>query len=180
MLKNSNEVVKITEEKYEDYISSLLNIARLTNKENSVLISFVVDNDKSNNVVNFIQQDGTRDQLKNSVFSNDEKFYKDFLEKFVVDYSNNMEVVLTDKIDMNDDGKYTYRIITDDNDMLSIDGITLEYANYLVSLIKKENQEISRDINEINKESGIATTLISFILVVGIGISFLILSLFIS
>lgn len=174
MLKNSNEVEIIGKEKYEDYINSLLNIARLTKKENSVLISFVVDNNRCSNVVNFIQQDGTNDLLENSVFSVDDDFYKNFLEKIVVDYCNNMDVVITDKIDMNEDGKYTFRIITDDNDMLSVDGISIDYANYLVSLMKRENN------SNINNENGIATVLISVILVFGIGISFFILSLLIS
>lgn len=178
MLKNSSVVVN--EKDYEEYMGSLLNIARLTNKENSVLISFVVEDDKCSNVVNFIQQDGTRDELKNSTFKYDEKFCKEFLEKLVVTYYKNMNVILTDSIDMNEDGKYTYRIITEDNDMLSIHDISFEYANYLVSLVKNETTtSIQTDSGVIN-ENGVATAVISLILVGGIGLSFLIFSLLLS
>ena len=110
----------IEKNKFEEYYGSLLNIAQLTNKENSILINFSVEGDSCKNVVSFIQQDGTKDILKDSAFVCDDDFYKYFLEKFVVAYCNNMVVAFNDSIDMNSDGKYTYRVITDDNDMLSI------------------------------------------------------------
>lgn len=157
---------------YEEYKNSLLNIARLTKKENSVLISFDIKEDICINKVNFIQQDGVNDLLENSKFICDNDFYTDFLEKFIVDYYENMTIAFSDSIDMNADGKYTYRIVTDDNDMMSVDGISLEYANYLMNLVKKEDSTISN----INKnEVGGATAIATLILVGGIGLSLLLM-----
>lgn len=164
--------------KYEEYRESLLNIARLTNKENSILINFEINGDMCSNVVSFIQQDGTKDVLKDSEFVCDEEFYKDFLEKFVRDYSNTMVVAFNDSIDLNSDGKYTYRVITDDNDLLSINGISLDYANYLMSLTKKKSEVVEENL--IENESGITTALATFILVGGIGLSFLVMVLLLS
>lgn len=151
----------INKENYEEYIESLLNAARLTKKENSVLINFKVEDETCTNTVDFIQQDGTKDTFKNSTFMCDDTFYKEFLEKFVVAYSKNMVVAFNDNININSNGKYTYRVITDDNDMMSIDGITLEYANYLAELTKKEVQ-VKDDI--VTNENGNVTFMYSLFL----------------
>ena len=163
--------------KYDEYRESLLNIARLTTKENSILISFGINGETCSNVVSFIQQDGTKDVLKDSEFVCDEDFYKDFLEKFIKEYSETMVVAFNDSIDLNVDGKYTYRVITEDNDMMSINGISLDYANYLMGLTKKK-EEVVQDITE--NESGVATALATFILVGGIGLAFLVMVLLLS
>ena len=154
--------------KYDEYIESLLNIARLTTKENSVLINFNIKDDVCSNVVSFIQQDGTKDILKDSEFVCDDEFYSQFLEKFLIQYYNTMVVAFSDSIDINADGKYTYRVITEDNDMLAIDGISLDYANYLINLISKRQVVSHQDI--ATDESGVGTAMASFILVVGIGL----------
>ena len=164
--------------KYEEYRESLLNIARLTNKSNSVLINFDIKGDICSNVVSFIQQDGTKDILKDSQFVCDDEFYKDFLEMFIKDYYNNMVVAFNDSIDMNADGKYTYRVITDDNDMMSIDGISLDYANYLMSITKKKNEVVETDLSE--NEDGVTTAIASLIIIGGIGLSFLVMVLLLS
>lgn len=163
--------------KYDEYRESLLNIARLTTKENSILINFEVSGETCSNVVSFIQQDGTKDVLKDSEFVCDEDFYKDFLEKFIREYSETMFVAFNDSVDLNADGKYTYRVITEDNDMMSINGISLDYANYLMGLIKKKT-EVVEDITE--NESGVTTALATFVLVGGIGLAFLVMVLLLS
>lgn len=167
----------INKEMYDEYCESLLNIARLTTKENSVLISFNVDGDNCTNVVSFIQQDGTKDVLKDSTFVCDDDFYKDFLEKFIIEYSKTMVIAFNDSIDMNADGKYTYRVVTEDNDMLSVDGISLDYANYLMGLCKKKELD---DVDISNNEDGVTTAVATFILVMGIGLSLLFMVWFMS
>lgn len=154
-------------EKYEEYIESLLNAARLTTKQNSVLISFDIVDNKCFNIVDFVQQDGTTDRLKDTSFLCDEEFYKDFLEKFIIAYYDNMVIAFNDSIDMNADGKYTYRMITEDNDMMSIDGITLEYANHLMNLIKSKKDNFN------SQENGNVSFLLCLLLVGAIGLSLL-------
>lgn len=163
--------------KYDEYCESLLNIARLTNKQNSVLINFDIGDEECSNVVSFIQQDGTKDILKNSKFYLNDNFYKEFLEVFVRKYSEAMVVAFYDGIDLNSDGKYTYRVVTDDNDLMSINGISLEYANYLMSITKRA-QDNFEDIAE--NEGGVTTALATFILVGGIGMAFLVMAILLS
>ena len=168
----------IRKEKYDEYIESLLNVARLTKKENSVLINFEVEDEICINKVEFIQQNGTKDTFKKATFVADDTFYKEFLEKFVVAYYKNMAIAFNDSIDMNADGKYTYRVITEDNDMMSIDGITLEYANYLMGLTKKP--ESNEEENAITNEQGNISFLYTVILISLIGMAMMATALLLS
>ena len=167
----------IEKEKYEEYCESLLNIARLTNKENSILINFDIQGITCRNVVSFIQLDGIKDVLKDSTFDCDDEFYKDFLEVFVRLYCSNMVVAFNDSVNLNADGKYTYRVITEDNDMLAINGISHDYANYLLNMNKKVSDEV---VDIIDNEDGVTNTLSALILVCGIGLALMIMYLLVS
>ena len=167
----------IEKEKYEEYCESLLNIARLTNKENSILINFDIQGITCRNVASFIPLDGTKDVLKDSTFDCDDEFYKDFLEVFVRLYCSNMVVAFNDSVNLNADGKYTYRVITEDNDMLAINGISHDYANYLLNMNKKVSDEV---VDIIDNEDGVTNTLSALILVCGIGLALMIMYLLVS
>lgn len=167
----------IDKEKYEEYIESLLNIARLTNKENSILFNFDISGETCSNVVSFIQRDGTKDILKEESFACDDEFYKDFLEKFIVEYYEEMVVAFNDNIDISLDGNYSFRVITDDNDMLSINGISLDYANYLMDLTKKRQEKVEE---LVLNDDGVTTAFATFILVGGIGLVILAMVLLLS
>lgn len=160
---------------YEEYKNSLLNVARLTHKDNSILIDFKIVGSNCYNSVYYIQRDGTKDLLKEENFFVDDVFYSEFLEKLIGEYYSNMKIAFNDSIDINEDGLYTYRIITDDNDMLSVDGISLERAKGFMKLVKENS-----DNNIFYNDKALATWNITMILVGGIGLSFILLSLILS
>lgn len=160
---------------YEEYKNSLLNIARLTHKDNSILIDFKIVGSNCYSSVYYIQRDGTKDLFKEESFLVNEEFYSEFLERLINEYYNNMEIAFNDSIDINDDGLYTYRLVTDDNDMLSVDGISLEYAKSLMRLVNRNS-----DNSIFNNDKALATWNIAMFLVSGIGLSFILLSLILS
>lgn len=160
---------------YEEYKNSLLNVARLTHKDNSILIDFKVVGSDCYNSVYYIQRDGTKDLLKEENFLVDDAFYGEFLENLINEYYSNMKIAFNDSIDINEDGLYTYRIVTEDNDMLSVDGISLERAKSLMSLVNR-----SSDNNIFLNDKALATWNITMFLVSGIGLSFILLSLILS
>lgn len=168
---------------YDGYVRSLINASRLTNKENSVLINFDFIDDRCINIVEFVQQDGTKDTLKNETFACDDEFYR-LLEKFVVEYYKNMVIAFDDNIDMMSEGKYTYRVVTEDNDMMCINNITLQYANYLRDLVaNRDNFDDKEEIVEevtIEDEKGNITFITTLFLFVAIFLSFIIMTLLLS
>lgn len=173
----------VKKKNYDGYVKSLINAARLTNKQNSVLINFDFIDDHCINLVEYIQQDGTKDTLKNETFACDDEFYR-LLEKFIVEYYKNMVIAFDDSIDMNSDGKYTYRVVTEDNDMMSINNITLQYANYLKELVmNRDNIDNCEEIVEevtIEDEKGNISFLTAIFLFGAILLSFVIMTLLLS
>ena len=160
---------------YDGYVRSLINASRLTNKENSVLINFDFIDDHCINIVEFVQQ--------NETFACDDEFYR-LLEKFVVEYYKNMVIAFDDNIDMMSEGKYTYRVVTEDNDMMCINNITLQYANYLRDLVaNRDNFDDKEEIVEevtIEDEKGNITFITTLFLFVAIFLSFIIMTLLLS
>ena len=88
-----------------------------------------------------------------------------------------MVVAFNDNIDISLDGNYSFRVITDDNDMLSINGISLDYANYLMDLTKKRQEKVEE---LVLNDDGVTTALATFILVGGIGLVILAMVLLLS
>ena len=82
-----------------------------------------------------------------------------------------------DSIDISLDGKYSFRVITDDNDMLSINGISVDYANYLMNLARKRQEKVEE---LVLNDDGVTTAFATFIIIGGIGLAFLVMVLLLS
>lgn len=163
---------------YYNYIKELLDISKLTTKENSILFSFQISGSECYNRVVLIEQNGTEHLLRSVKFVADDKFYNIFFENLVVDFYNGNSIVLSDFVDIDGDLKYAYRMITDNNDLFSINGISSEYAHYLADLItSKDIIKRQEEKSNISDEAGLGTTGIFGVLILFIG---LVLSLFIT
>ena len=95
-----------------------------------------------------------------------------------------MVIAFDDNIDMMSEGKYTYRVVTEDNDMMCINNITLQYANYLRDLVaNRDNFDDKEEIVEevtIEDEKGNITFITTLFLFVAIFLSFIIMTLLLS
>jgi hypothetical protein len=139
---------------YDEYLGKILDIVKMTTKENSILICFNIEDGKCKSKVELLEQDGTVGALKNVNFACTENFYSNFLERLIIEYLKINEVALTDIIDIDGDKKYTFRIVGESNDLFSIDGISKEYALKLKEMVDKPDTE-----NAFINEDGISNTL---------------------
>lgn len=163
---------------YYNYIKELIDISRLTTKENSILFSFQINGTECYNKVTLIEQDGTEQVVKDVKFLADEKFYNVFFEKLVIDFYNENKIILTDFVDIDGDLKYAYRMITENNDLFSINGVSSEYAHYLADLISNKNiAKREKENIEVSSNSGLGTSGIFSVLILFVGLVF---SLFIA
>lgn len=163
---------------YDEYIKELIDISKLTTKENSILFSFQISGSECYNKVVLIEQSGNEQLLKDVKFVADDKFFNVFFEKLVINFYNENKIILTDFVDIDGDLKYAYRMITENNDLFSINGISLEYAHYLADFISNKNIA-KRQEEEIkfSSESGLGTAGIFGVLLLFMGV---VLSLFIA
>ena len=122
---------------YLDYIDSLVDIAKLTNKDNSIMINLKIFNNKCLCKIDVVDHDDGDDKKFDSVeFECNENFYKEFLPKLVVELYNNSQIIVTDIVNLDGDEFVALRMITEYNDLFSIDGLEKQMAEELLELIK--------------------------------------------
>ena len=153
---------------YDDYIKKILEVASLSTKENSVLIGLSLEDGKCRSTVELLEQNGKRDIGKSVSFSCTESFYINFLERLVVEYADVTNTVVADVVDVDGDDQFTFRMVSENNDMFTVDGISKEYARKLKDkVLNREEQKMLVK----NKEAGLSnalglTVLISLIVVI--------------
>ena len=122
----------IKENDFDQYINEIVSISKLTNSYISILYNYQLDEDLYNDIT-IIERDGTNKSLKYKFFIDDKLFT--FLDKLVTTFYENNDITTIDIIDLNVDNKYTFRMITKYNDMLTINDISYERACELKKLI---------------------------------------------
>ena len=115
-----------------------------------------------------IGQNGKRDIGRSVAFSCTESFYTNFLERLVVEYSDTTNTVVADIVDVDGDDQFTFRMVSENNDMFTVDGISKDYARKLKD--KVENREKEK-VYVKSSEAGLSnalglTVLISLIVVI--------------
>lgn len=124
----------LNEDTYLEYIEKILNIFRLSNKESSIIFDLKIKDYKCVIRLSIVRQNGEREEFSDTTFNCDESFYKNFLDVLVSNFMGSVEVTTKDIVNLSDDSLVTFRLITDNNDLFSIDGLSEEHAKYLISL----------------------------------------------
>lgn len=122
---------------YLDYIDSLVDIIKLTNKDNSIMINLKISNGKCLCKVDVVDHDdGDEKKFEDVEFECDEKFYSEFLPLIVEKLYDNSEIIIKDIVNLDGDEFVALRMITEFNDLFSIDGLEKAKAEELLELIK--------------------------------------------
>ncbi len=168
MVESNIEVAESNVGYYDNYIKKVLEVASLSTKENSVLIGLTIDDGKCRSTVEMIEQNGNRGVGKSISFACTDNFYRNFLERLVVEYSKVTNTVVADIVDVDGDDQFTFRMVSENNDMFTVDGISKDYARKLKE--KVENPECNKVFVK-SSEAGLSnalglTVLASLILVI--------------
>ena len=115
-----------------------------------------------------LEQNGKRAIGRSITFSCTDSFYTNFLERLVVEYSDVTNTVVADIVDVDGDDQFTFRMVSENNDMFTVDGISKDYAKKLKE--KVENREREKTYVK-SSEAGLSnalglTVLISLIVVI--------------
>ena len=125
---------------YEKIVDKVVEISKLTSKENSILYEFSLNDKMIDMNISLINHSGEK-KLLDSDSVNVENKFNTFITPLIKEFCDKNKIVLNDFVDINEDNIVTYRLITDNNDQLSIDGLTFEDANYIRDVV----DEINRD-----------------------------------
>ena len=143
-MENSLLDSNLTEENYDDYIEKIFNIFRLSSKNSSIILS--VDN----------------------------AFYNDFLDSLIKRLNDDENFIINDIVNLDKDEFMTVRLVSSNNDLITIDGLTKEQANHLNKLFETDEKKEEILINN----SGIANVWIFLLMIVVLVISFILIVMF--
>lgn len=88
-----------------------------------------------------VKKNGDREDFLDRTISCNQNFYQNFVDVLVRNFLGEMNVITKDIVSLSDDGLVTFRMITDNNDLFSIDGLSDEHAKYLCELDGKSNNK---------------------------------------
>lgn len=165
---------KLNEDSYGEYIEKIINIFRLSSKESSILLDLKIKDYKCVIKLSIVGQNGEKEEFCDTTLKCDEVFYKEFLDVLIEEFTCNVAVTTKDIVDLDDDPSLvTFRLITVNNDLFSIDGLTIEHAKYLFSLVEREKKD--RYLADTRNSAGIANANIFLLVIVMVILIFIII-----
>ena len=133
-LKNES----ITKEKFKEYIDKIINIFRLSSKNNSILLDLKLKNYQANAHLSILNNHtGEREELNSIIMDCDNDFTHYFLLPLVEKMKNIIIIETIDIVENQNSKLFTFRMITTNNDLFTIDGLSKNDANNLLEKAKE-------------------------------------------
>ena len=150
--KNMNSSLidrNLNEDSYEEYVDKIINIFRLSSKQSSILFSVVIKDYEASIKLSIVNTEGEREEFQDVVLNCDISFYNKFLNSLITRINNNCNIVVKDIIPSSEVDLFTFRMITNNNDLFTIDGLNEDDANNMLILVEnKEEKKIEVTNNQ--------------------------------
>ena len=173
-MENSLLDSNLTEENYDDYIEKIFNIFRLSSKNSSIILSVDIVDSKCLIKLKIVSQNGDTKEFSDVTFKCDNAFYNDFLDSLIKRLNDDENFIINDIVNLDKDEFMTFRLVSSNNDLITIDGLTKEQANHLNKLFETDEKKEEILINN----SGIAYVWIFLLMIVVLVISFILIVMF--
>ena len=173
-MENSLLDSNLTEENYDDYIEKIFNIFRLSSKNSSIILSVDIVDSKCLIKLKIVSQNGDTKEFSDVKFKCDNAFYNDFLDSLIKRLNDDENFIINDIVNLDKDEFMTFRLVSSNNDLITIDGLTKEQANHLNKLFETDEKKEEILINN----SGIANVWIFLLMIVVLVISFILIVMF--
>lgn len=113
------------QEEIKKYLDDVIDISKNSTKDNYIIYDFVIQDDIIKSTICSYNQNGDKKVLRREKLSVDGKFFN-FFTPLIESFSKYNNVVNENISDTDSDNLVTYRLITDNNDQLCIDGLTFQ------------------------------------------------------
>lgn len=173
-MENSLLDSNLTEENYDDYIEKIFNIFRLSSKNSSIILSVDIVDSKCLIKLKIVSQNGDTKEFSDVTFKCDNAFYNDFLDSLIKRLNDDENFIINDIVNLDKDEFMTFRLVSSNNDLITIDGLTKEQAIHLNKLFETDEKKEEILINN----SGIANVWIFLLMIVVLVISFILIVMF--
>lgn len=173
-MENSLLDSNLTEENYDDYIEKIFNIFRLSSKNSSIILSINIVDSKCLIKLKIVSQNGDTKEFSDVTFKCNNAFYNDFLDSLIKRLNDDENFIINDIVNLDKDEFMTFRLVSSNNDLITIDGLTKEQANHLNKLFETDEKKEEILINS----NGIANVWIFLLMIVVLVISFILIVMF--
>ena len=173
-MENSLLDSNLTEENYDDYIEKIFNIFRLSSKNSSIILSVDIVDSKCLIKLKIVSQNGDTKEFSDVTFKCNNAFHNDFLDSLIKRLNDDENFIINDIVNLDKDEFMTFRLVSSNNDLITIDGLTKEQANHLNKLFETDEKKEEILINN----SGIANVWIFLLMIVVLVISFILIVMF--
>lgn len=171
----------INEDNFDDYIDKIISIFRLSSKESSILFDLKFKDYKATIRLSIISQNGEKKEFSDVIMKCDSGFFSKFLKPLVQRLIEDNDVVKKDIVNLSDSGLVTFRLITENNDLFTIDGLSSDDANYLLSLVEKKGDSLNeqKKLLDISNNEGIGTSSSFFMMIIILVMAFISIILYV-
>ena len=155
----------MTRDDYQDYIDKIVNIFRISDSYSSILFDLKINNYQALAKMSIINREGQKEEFHDTLLECNQDFSSFFLIPLIQKICEVAEVETKDIVNLSDDELVTFRMITKHNDLFTVDGLSPDDANSLLSLSKQTNN-IEKEVIS-NDNSGVGGVS-SFLLLIGL------------
>lgn len=161
---------------YDEYIDKIVDVFRLSSKKSSILFDVKINNYQASILLSILNQSGSRERFRNVILNCDYSFYHEFLLNLVQRVYQSGNISTTDIVRLSGSDLVTFRMITANNDLFSIDGLSSDDAKNLLNICNNttDNKSLLKEINR----RGIGSFYIFIFVVLVVVLLFLVLILF--
>ena len=139
-MSSSLLVNSIGEGAYDEYIEKLMNIYRLSSKDSSIIGHVQIIGEKSKVTLSIVDRNGYSNNFTDIVFRRNENFYERFIKEIIKRMNSECHILVNDLVGSDNEKNVTYRMITENNDMFTIEGLDRVRANQIVASYNKEEE----------------------------------------
>ncbi len=124
---------EITENNYKDFVEKIVNVFRLSNYDKYLIFGLKIEKNECIIKLSIFNSTGDRQEYEDIKMECDEKYFYIFLKYLVSQLRDNSSIKKEDIVNLDDDHFVAFRMITEHNDLVTIDGLTESQANDLLN-----------------------------------------------
>lgn len=122
----------ITEDTMMDFIHQIMDIFRLSNYQKYILFSLKVEKDDCIIRMSILNHDGVNQQYENIHMNASDSYFPSFLVNLVQAFREHCDIIREDIVNLDQDSFVALRMITEFNDLITLDGLEEDVAKELL------------------------------------------------
>lgn len=115
----------------DKYVDELVDLFQQSSPDKYIILGMKIDNGICNIKCSTYNSSG-KESIADTVSFECNSYFYESLKKIVLQFRINCNVVKEDIVNLDGDEYVAFRMITKNNDMFTIDGLTIDFANSLL------------------------------------------------